>query len=85
MPAKVEGAWQAGGGELTLKQSFQMVSGTLKADGKETAVSGRLRGDQISFKAGEAQYTGQVSGGSIKGTVKGGSHPGAWTATRKGG
>jgi hypothetical protein len=85
VPAKTEGTWQMpGGGELTLKQSFQMIAGTLKAGGKETAVKGQLRGDQISFKAGEAQYSGQVSGGSIKGTVKGGAKPGEWSATRKG-
>ena len=84
VPAKVDGAWRVAGGELTLKQTFQTITGTLKADGKETAVKGRLRGDRISFKAGEAQYTGQVAGGAIKGTVKSGGKSGAWTATRKG-
>ena len=83
VPAKVEGAWQVTGGELTLRQTFQMIAGTLKADGKETAVKGQLRGDQISFRAGEAQYVGHVAGGAIKGTVKGGARPGEWTATRK--
>ena len=84
VPAKVDGAWRVAGGELTLKQTFQTITGTLKAGGKETAVKGRLRGDRISFKAGEAQYTGQVAGGAIKGTVKSGGKSGAWTATRKG-
>jgi hypothetical protein len=86
VPAKTEGTWQMpGGGELTLKQSFQMVTGTLKADGKDTSVRGQLRGDQISFKAGEAEYTGLVAGGVIKGSVKNGTNTNAWTATRKGG
>src|SRR5262249_47691567 len=59
VPAKVEGTWQVpGGGELTLRQEFQMISGTLKANGKETAVKGKLRGAEISFKAGDAEYTG---------------------------
>jgi hypothetical protein len=84
VPAKVEGTWQTGGGELTLKQSFQMLTGTLKADGKETAVKGQMRGDRITFKAGDVQYSGTVAGGSIKGTVKGGAKPGEWTATRGG-
>ena len=84
VPAKVEGTWQTAGGELTLKQSFQMLTGTLKVDGKETAVKGQMRGDRISFKAGDAQYSGQVSGGSIKGSIKGGAKPGDWSATRKG-
>ena len=85
VPAKVEGAWKLGDGELSLKQSFQMITGTLKAGGKETAVKGRLNGDRISFKAGDAQYSGRVSGDSIKGNVKSGSGSSEWTATRSGG
>jgi len=85
VPAKTEGTWQMpGGGELTLKQSFQMITGTLKTGGKETAVNGQLRGERITFKAGGAEYTGLVAGGNIKGTVKGGAKPGEWAATRKG-
>jgi precorrin-6B methylase 2 len=85
VPAKTEGTWQMpGGAELSLKQSFQMITGTLKAEGKDAAVRGQLRGDQISFKAGDAEYTGVVSGNAIKGSVKGGTRPGEWTATRKG-
>jgi SAM-dependent methyltransferase len=84
VPAKVEGAWMLPDGELTLKQTFQVVTGTLRAGGRETAVKGRLSGDQISFKAGDAQYTGSVAGNSIKGTVKAGSGATEWSATRSG-
>lgn len=84
VPAKVDGAWKLPDGELTLKQSFQMITGTLKAGGKVTAVKGRLTGDQISFKAGAAQYTGRVSGDAIKGTVKSGAASGDWSAARAG-
>jgi hypothetical protein len=80
VPAKVAGSWKVGDGELTLKQSFQMVTGTLKADGKETAVKGKLNGDQIVFKAGDVQYTGRVNGDAIKGVRSGGG--GEWNATR---
>jgi hypothetical protein len=69
---------------LTLKQNFQMLTGTLKMGGKDTAIKGRMSGDQISFKAGDAEYTGQVAGGAIKGSVKSGSSAGEWTATRAG-
>jgi Methyltransferase domain len=78
VPAKVEGTWQLASSPLTLKQQFQMVSGTLGS----TLVSGRLRGDQITFSAGGVTYTGRVDGKSINGTVKGGTN-GAFTATRK--
>jgi SAM-dependent methyltransferase len=82
VPAKVEGAWQLPQGELALKQSFQMVTGTLKSTGNTTPITnGRLRGDQINFTAGNAEYTGRVSGNTIEGTVKG-STSGSWSATR---
>jgi precorrin-6B methylase 2 len=79
VPAKVEGSWQLPQGALTLTQKFQMVSGTLGG----TAISdGRLRGDEITFTAGGAKYTGTVSGNSMSGAVSGGSN-GKWSATRK--
>jgi SAM-dependent methyltransferase len=82
VPAKVEGAWQLPQGELALKQSFQMVTGTLKSTGNTTSITnGRLRGDQINFTAGNAEYTGRVAGNTIEGTVKG-STSGSWSATR---
>ena len=82
VPAKVEGVWRLAQGELTLKQNFQMVAGTLKSGGNTmTIANGRLRGDQISFSAGNAEYTGRVNGNTIEGTVKG-SSSGSWSATR---
>jgi Methyltransferase domain len=83
VPAKVGGTWKLPQGELTLKQTFQMISGTLKNGNVITPISGKLNGDQISFTGGGAQYTGQVNGNTIDGTVKGGSN-GKWTATRAG-
>ncbi len=84
VPAKVEGTWRLPQGELALKQNFQMIAGTLKTGGNTlTVANGKLRGDQISFSAGNAEYTGRVNGNTIQGTVKGGSS-GAWNATRVG-
>ena len=85
MPAKAEGTWQLPQGELTLKQNFQLISGTLKSGSQSTPITnGRLSGDQISFSAGGAQYTGRVSGNAIEGTVKSGGSNGRWSATRAG-
>jgi SAM-dependent methyltransferase len=84
VPAQVEGTWQADGGELTLKQSFQTVSGTLRAHGRETAVAGRLRGDRIAFAAGATQYSGRVGRDIIKGAVKADGKSSAWKVMRKG-
>ena len=82
VPAKVDGAWKMGDGEVVFKQTFQMITGTVKGKGGETPLKGRLNGDQITFKAGDASYTGRVSGDAIKGSVKGGSGPSEWSATR---
>ena len=82
VPAKVEGTWQLAHGELTLRQSFQMVNGTLYGNGNRLQIaSGRLRGDQLSFSAGDASYSGRVSGSRIDGSVKTGSAVSDWSAT----
>jgi SAM-dependent methyltransferase len=83
VPAKVGGTWKLSQGELNLKQTFQMITGTLRNGNVTTPISGKLSGDQISFTAGGAQYTGRVNGNAIEGTVKGGSN-GSWSATRAG-
>ena len=84
VPAKVAGSWKLPQGELNLKQEFQMISGSLNSNGKNFGITnGKMRGDQISFSAGAAQYTGRVNGNSMEGTVKDGSG-GNWTATQAG-
>jgi SAM-dependent methyltransferase len=80
VPAKVEGTWKLPQGELVLKQSFQMISGTLGG----AAVSGKLRGNDLTFTAGNAEYTGRVSGNTIEGVTKNGSSSTPWRATRSG-
>ena len=77
VPAKVEGTWQMPQGALTLKQEFQMISGTL---GSTPITEGKLRGDQIEFTVGGQKYTGKVDGTSMKGTSAGGA---SWSATKK--
>jgi hypothetical protein len=75
VPAKVEGTWRLQQGDLTLKQEFQMVSGSL---GDASIVDGKLRGSEITFRVGNVQYQGRVNGNSMEGTA-GGQR---WTATR---
>ena len=85
VPAKVQGTWKLGDGELTLKQEFQMLSGTLTAGGKSMAIAnGKMRGDQIQFIAGGTEYSGKVSGGLMEGATKSGSGSGRFQATRTG-
>ena len=71
VPAKVDGTWTLPQGELTLKQTYQMITGTLKNGSAMTPVNGKLNGDQISFNAGTVSYTGRVNGSSIEGSAGG--------------
>jgi precorrin-6B methylase 2 len=78
VPAKVEGNWQLGDGTLTLKQTYQMVSGTLNRGGNAVQIAdGKLDGDRISFSAGDARYTGRVTSNGMEGTINTG---GEWKA-----
>jgi precorrin-6B methylase 2 len=82
VPAKVSGTWKLPQGELALKQDYQMLSGTLTNGGQSTAVTGRLRGTQITINAGGQEYTGSVRDNRMDGTVRAGSATTNWTATR---
>ena len=83
VPAKVEGRWKLPQGELVLKQTYQMISGDLNAGTGRISISdGRLSGDQISFKIGDAQYTGRVTGDAMEGTVTAGNTNSKWSASR---
>ena len=85
VPAKVEGTWRLAQGELTLKQTYQMISGTLKSGSNMTPITnGKLNGDRIVFSVGGAQYSGRVSGNTIQGTTKTGGSDSNFSATRGG-
>jgi methyltransferase family protein len=80
VPTKIDGTWTSPQGELTFKQTFQTVSGTLKSGNAVTPINGKLNGDQLSFSAGNVAYSGRVNGSSIDGTAGGTK----WNATRAG-
>jgi hypothetical protein len=82
VPAKVEGTWKLPQGDLALKQTFQMISGTLKSGSNTQQITdGKLNADQISFTAGGVQYKGRVNGNTIEGNSNSGA---SWKATRAG-
>jgi SAM-dependent methyltransferase len=85
VPARAEGTWRLPQGELTLKQEFQKLSGSLESgSGTAPIADGRLRGNQISFGVAGAQYTGRVGANTILGTVTSGGDKSTWSATRAG-
>ena len=82
VPAKLEGRWRMNGGALELRQSFQMLGGTLTLDGKSVPLTkGRLRGEELSFTAGDTEYTGRAGPGRIEGSAKRGGAVMPWSAT----
>jgi SAM-dependent methyltransferase len=82
IPAKVEGTWQLGDGELSLKQTYQMLAGTLKRGGNTVQIAnGKVNGDQITFNAAGSLYTGRISGSGMEGSISSG---GNWKALRAG-
>jgi SAM-dependent methyltransferase len=75
VPATVDGVWDVPEGPLTLKQQFQVISGTL---GTANIENGKVRGEEVSFTVGGTAYTARVSGDTMTGTA--GAQ--AWRATR---
>jgi SAM-dependent methyltransferase len=83
VPAKVEGRWKLGQSVLTIKQHFQVLTGSLTGGAESTIIDrGRLRGDAIMFNGGSAQYSGRVSGDTMSGTMTSGGATSKWGATR---
>jgi hypothetical protein len=67
VPAKVAGTHKLPQGELTLKQEFQMLTGSFRTEGKTAAITnGRVRGEEISFRANGKDYRGRVNNGKIE-------------------
>ena len=91
VPAKVAGVWQwtiKNGAstdhyELTLRQEFQKVSGTLVVNSKEEPLSAvRLIGDRLDFESGQRRVSAQVANGTMIGLLSEASHDFVWTAMR---
>jgi SAM-dependent methyltransferase len=94
VPARIAGTWQikTSAGEtyeLTLKQRFQKVEGSVTAAGKTLrAQQIALRGTEFSFALpdgrGNARFSGRVKGDAMEGTVElPGAKPAArWSAVR---
>jgi precorrin-6B methylase 2 len=78
VPAPVAGTWRMGNAELRLGQDFQKVSGELTG-GTTSAVTGRLKGEEITLTIGGVEHKGRVTGDRMQGTRANGQ---TWTAER---
>lgn len=86
VPARVAGTWRLPqGGELTLTQQYQMVTGTGKTtDGQALQFTGRLRGADITLTAEGRELKGRVNGNTIEGTMTVNGKPSPVRLTRVG-
>jgi precorrin-6B methylase 2 len=66
VPAKVAGTHKLPQGEVTFKQQFQMLSGTLRTEGKSYALQGKVNGEEVMFKAGGREYRGRMNGKQLE-------------------
>ena len=66
VPARVAGTHRLPQGEVTFKQQYQMLSGTLSTDGRTFALEGKVRGEEVAFKAGGREYRGRMNGKSLE-------------------
>jgi SAM-dependent methyltransferase len=86
VPARVGGAWRLPLGTLTFDQQAQKLSGTLASgENAKPVENGRVRGDQVTFTVGEAEYSGRVVGDTLEGTVTSNGRQDTFRATRQAG
>ena len=64
-------------------RSVRSVSGTMRSgDVVHPITNGRLKGEEITFTAGDRTFTGRVNGNTIEGVSGSGESRSAWRATR---
>jgi len=66
VPARVAGTHKLPQGELTLKQEFQMLSGTLNSNGRTVPVQGKVNGADVTLTAGGREYHGRANGKQLE-------------------
>ena len=66
VPARVEGTHKLPQGEVTFKQRYQELSGDFVTGGRNYALEGKVRGEEVSFTAGGRVYRGRFSGGRLE-------------------
>ena len=62
VPAQAGGVHKIPQGELTLKQTYQMLSGTLRTEGRGVPIEGRVRGNEVLLTVEGRQLRGKMKG-----------------------
>jgi hypothetical protein len=86
VPAHVSGEWtMQNGNKLILEQKYQMLSGSLTENGNTIRISsGKLRGNEVTFTAGNQAFTGMVSAKKMEGSCTSGNKTIKWAAGMNG-
>lgn len=67
VPAQIAGTYALGDGEVTLRQEFQYLTGTLRAGGRTVPLAGgKVTGEAFSFVAGGREYRGRRNGDRLE-------------------
>ena len=66
VPRQVTGTYNVPQGQLTLKQEFQMLTGTLTSGGARVELKGRVRGEDIELSVGNKRYRGRLNGNTLE-------------------
>jgi len=66
VPAQVAGDYKLPQGDISLKQRYQALSGTLGKEGRTFEISGTVAGEEIYFTAGGRAYSGRKNGKSLE-------------------
>ena len=66
VPRQVAGTYSVAQGQVTLKQEFQMLTGTLKSGNATVELRGRMHGEEIELTAGNKRYRGKLNGKALE-------------------
>ena len=66
VPASVAGTYETAHGHVMLNQKNQILSGVLRAGGRIHELEGRVRGEEITFRAGRREYQGRLVDGRLE-------------------
>lgn len=66
VPAKVAGTHKLPQGELSLEQTYQMLSGTLRSGAETIPVEGKVVGEEVMLVAGGRELRGKMNGRRIE-------------------
>jgi hypothetical protein len=66
VPANFAGTFETAHGQVMLNQKHQMLTGVLRAGGSRLELEGRVRGEEITFRAGRREYRGRLVDGRLE-------------------